>query len=1285
MVFRRLDAELTLNSADYIAALRVAATETRTFSAEAIAAGKEAEAGFEAAATGAKSYSAAVAESARANVDARLQESASIAALRAEYQAIADAAVKGSAEQVAATKLVEDADKRLVAAGLEVKATNAAVAESSAAAEAGFLSIGNAALAVGVGIAGMAVEGVKHLSDLGSQVRQVEFATGSSADASSRMIFTLKELGVSTDSASAAFTILGKNINDSPAKFDALGVAIARNKAGNVDELATLENLRVAYQNTADQGTKMAIVKDLLGKGGASLAPYLTLDTAAAKQFNAEAGKMGQVMNDQSVAASHNLDIAMESLHASVSGLEMTLGRDLVPALASAADRTSDLVARVQSLGSHVGEVIDRVPAATHHMGLFGEVVRDVGHAVGETAVATLSFGLSTYGDGANKSKEATAAFKDEMSSLGIQLGKGETSLDTLSATNTKAFNAIQTFKGGIETTAASVGLSADSMLHNIGVFGQVAPADFDAVTAAAKATASAVQQGVDASSAAFLNTTDAVSHFSASSLEAAAQASTKAAGSIQKDDTRVADAIQHVADLQEQFAEQAATARQSYADKVTQSDQKLADAEASYADTVDSTNQRIADADQKLADDRISSAQSVADAEKRLEDDRTSGAQSVADAQQRLEDEQQRQALARNPAALKRLNDQIQLRDAQAAVSKAQASAADKEQSDLDAIAKAKQNQIRTLAADQDAADRTRLDAAKQVEKAEDAVAAARADEAKLAQEGLTLGDLTLSQQREMRDAVAAVGKAQEEVAASAATSTSQVAAAVGVSTADVQRFYDQSTANAMTFEQGIHDAIARGYDPQFVADILKEGPTEAAPIIQAIVNDHDGTLRGIVNAGQDAIKHISDMNIETAHLTYVATTSVSAQTRSDFQQAMSLMQQDADRGGHLTADALADAVGSRRDDVERIFNEYGLNVESGLNPILHAIGADEIKASFAGLQHGEAGPHLALGGMVEGSGSGDTVAAMLTPGEVVFSRPAVDRIGAANLLALHEHARRGFASGGFVTASDVPAVPDYSAFGSGLGYSAERADRYAYDKVVDYLRSRPGGRGGLGTSGGGGGDFEAWLAEIGREKHLSGGEIADLRIIGWGESGGRNIAQGVDDVNSRNGTPAFGPFQVIEPTFEAYKDAGHDDWHNPVDSGDAAVNYARSRYGSLDNVPGVVAVKEGRAYQGYELGGLVEAVKGLHIGGVMDRGGWLEPGWNLVGNGLGVREPVGVTAGWGGPGGASGGDIVVNVTVQGSMLGDTKRLADQIAEPLRAIYAKRGQSVPGDYFARR
>lgn len=68
--------------------------------------------------------------------------------------------------------------------------------------------------------------------------------------------------------------------------------------------------------------------------------------------------------------------------------------------------------------------------------------------------------------------------------------------------------------------------------------------------------------------------------------------------------------------------------------------------------------------------------------------------------------------------------------------------------------------------------------------------------------------------------------------------------------------------------------------------------------------------------------------------------------------------------------------------------------------------------------------------GGIVPGSGSNDTVPAMLTPGEVVISKPAVDKYGLSNLLAIN--AAAGAKSkpkyrGGRFYANDGGEVKDY------------------------------------------------------------------------------------------------------------------------------------------------------------------------------------------------------------------------------------------------------------------
>ncbi|MBR7832819.1 transglycosylase SLT domain-containing protein [Actinospica durhamensis] len=89
-------------------------------------------------------------------------------------------------------------------------------------------------------------------------------------------------------------------------------------------------------------------------------------------------------------------------------------------------------------------------------------------------------------------------------------------------------------------------------------------------------------------------------------------------------------------------------------------------------------------------------------------------------------------------------------------------------------------------------------------------------------------------------------------------------------------------------------------------------------------------------------------------------------------------------------------------------------------------------------------------------------------------------------------------------------------------------------------------------------------------------------LLIIEHESSGNPNAVNNWDS-NAQAGDPSRGLMQTIGTTFDAYKLPGHDDIYNPVDNIIAGVRYALSRYGSIQNVPGVKSVDHGGSYIGY------------------------------------------------------------------------------------------------------
>ncbi|WP_308646536.1 transglycosylase SLT domain-containing protein [Nocardia cyriacigeorgica] len=152
----------------------------------------------------------------------------------------------------------------------------------------------------------------------------------------------------------------------------------------------------------------------------------------------------------------------------------------------------------------------------------------------------------------------------------------------------------------------------------------------------------------------------------------------------------------------------------------------------------------------------------------------------------------------------------------------------------------------------------------------------------------------------------------------------------------------------------------------------------------------------------------------------------------------------------------------------------------------------------------------------------------------------------------------------------------------------------------------SGSGGGGGGGSSSGGGswsesalasggpptkmptGEQAQWIQEAIRVLRENGYDVSDsdaaiIAAIIEKESGGNPNAINLWDSNAAAGIPSKGLMQTIDPTFNSYKLAGHDDIWNPVDNIIAGSRYAIERYGSLSNVPGIVAMSQNQGYVGY------------------------------------------------------------------------------------------------------
>ncbi|ADD80808.1 tape measure protein [Rhodococcus phage ReqiDocB7] len=185
------------------------------------------------------------------------------------------------------------------------------------------------------------------------------------------------------------------------------------------------------------------------------------------------------------------------------------------------------------------------------------------------------------------------------------------------------------------------------------------------------------------------------------------------------------------------------------------------------------------------------------------------------------------------------------------------------------------------------------------------------------------------------------------------------------------------------------------------------------------------------------------------------------------------------------------------------------------------------------------------------------------------------------------------------------VPQLEGSIAALAGTGYQKYYDDvsKFLYGKASEYDAAHPA-RGNMPYDGSGVEQWRGIVQKVLREKGLPLNLDEKVLYQMMTESGGNPNAINDWDINWQNGTPSKGLMQVIDPTFQSYKDAGYDNIWDPESNIRASINYALAQYGSLEN-----------AYRG--------------VG--YDRGGWLLPGENQkVFNATGKPEAVLTNEDW-------------------------------------------------------
>lgn len=185
----------------------------------------------------------------------------------------------------------------------------------------------------------------------------------------------------------------------------------------------------------------------------------------------------------------------------------------------------------------------------------------------------------------------------------------------------------------------------------------------------------------------------------------------------------------------------------------------------------------------------------------------------------------------------------------------------------------------------------------------------------------------------------------------------------------------------------------------------------------------------------------------------------------------AMDELAATAGIGGAKIVGALIGELGLGATDIVKITNQWNRAMAGGLNPIIQTVNGKPIVVTDQTLPTPGGHIYRNTGGLIPGSGPDeDSVPAMLTRGEYVIARNAVNLYGTSALDAINsgrlDPQSLHLNTGGFVTPDDIPAVPTFSTGSEKLNLAGSRvlegvkamAAKWVEENAAPQLGSAPG-----------------------------------------------------------------------------------------------------------------------------------------------------------------------------------------------------------------------------------
>jgi len=176
-------------------------------------------------------------------------------------------------------------------------------------------------------------ETVHAFGEVAGEVGKMRKVLGGSAEDMSQLRFAAEETGVDSGKLIIALRTLSRHLTTNDAAIQSLGISYrdANGKLKPTKEvLAAVADRFAAMPNGLE---KTALATKLFGRAGIDMISTLNLGSKGLKEMYIEADKLGLQLSGDDLDSNKAYTMSQREMHAAIQGVQVTIGRELVPML----------------------------------------------------------------------------------------------------------------------------------------------------------------------------------------------------------------------------------------------------------------------------------------------------------------------------------------------------------------------------------------------------------------------------------------------------------------------------------------------------------------------------------------------------------------------------------------------------------------------------------------------------------------------------------------------------------------------------------------------------------------------------------------------------------------------------------------------------------------------------------------------------------------------------------------------------------------------------------------